>query len=109
MNNVERRKQSRRISDDCSQCEIWTMKIAAIEEEIRGYKKIHANDVQAIHRRIDSAVTRWVFIAVMAAYVGLASFNAVTGRNLIIEMTEARTEIQNIKVNVEKVERMVRR
>lgn len=79
----------RKISEECSQCELHRVQIKTL---------VHSQ----------SKALPWkVFVVIMAAYVGLASYNAISIKSLIIDSTAMQTKMENMKDSIARIEKAV--
>jgi hypothetical protein len=99
----DRRNRQRRVSDDCSQCGIYENQISTLKEDIDRHQREAGDSIMIIHRRIDKALPWKVFLLVMAAYLGLAGYNAVAIKALSIDMAKVQTKMESVEKTMNRV------
>lgn len=102
-----RRKAPRRVSDDCSQCDIYAYQIGAACERTATLERKHDSEIEIIHRRIDKTLPWRVFLVVVGLYLCLAAYNAVAINKLAVNMARVETRVGSMEQTVTKIERSI--
>lgn len=98
----ERRRRTRRESDDCSQCAIWTNEIARLKADYMGLVKKTNGIAENVSSRF---LPKWVFVLVVGLYLGIAVYNSVQIRSLCVDMAAVQTKVEYIQDYMRLVQR----
>lgn len=106
---LDRRKTIRRISDNCTQCSIWTLKIADIEKKVENQQTAIGDAITTLNNRIDKNLPWRVFLLIVGLYLGLAAYNALAIKDLSIETGKLATKIDAINEKMIDVKQQLKR
>jgi cell division protein FtsB len=101
----ERRQRVRRISDDCTQCEIYKIKIKDFEKAFEMYKERNDKVIEHMHDRISQRLSWKVFGLVITLYLGLAVFNAFTIKSLAVDVGKVQVSVEATREKVNDLQR----
>lgn len=105
MIQYERRHRTRRISDDCTQCEIWTLKISEIEEAIKQNREEMRQATDILHQRINKSLPWRIFLIIVSLYFGLATYNALQIKSLSVDTGKLATKIDAVNEKITDLKR----